>query len=427
MGKLHDAFLEQIAALTNKDRIIARVIAHALSRHDVNLDEKQLHELEQRISVSDKDADSIGIIIDDIVGENQFGDISINIQDADVEEYLNAHTDPLIKAIPSIVEDLSKSVARDLKKQAPSMLRDRRKQAAEFEKRLYRRWKKALDALGVLIVVATEAGEEFNRELRPQAAQAGDFRFDVLVRLHARACQVAGEVAVMLASGFADGAHARWRTLHEIATVASFIAEHDNDTAERYLLHEHVESYKAALQMQAYHSRLGLSGFSAQEMDHLKDNRDRVVSRYGDSFKEDYGWASQALGKQRPNFSDLEQKVALDHMRPYYKMASHNVHANSKGMNFKLGKLEGNHDVLLAGASNAGLADPGSSAAISLGQISITLLATNPNIDRLVACTVIARFMTDCKSAFMAAHDALLKDELAYRSATSNDANAAAE
>ena len=43
------------------------------------------------------------------------------------------------------------------------------------------------------------------------------------------------------------------------------------------------------------------------------------------------------LSKQDLNFSDIERAVRLDHLRPYYKLASHNVHANPKGMLFRLG------------------------------------------------------------------------------------------
>ncbi len=79
-------------------------------------------------------------------------------------------------------------------------------------------------------------------------AKEGDFVFDVVIRLHARACQIASEVLKLLKSGFADGAHARWRSLHEVAVVALFIHKHGNDVAEKYLLHDVVESYRAATQ-----------------------------------------------------------------------------------------------------------------------------------------------------------------------------------
>jgi hypothetical protein len=51
-----------------------------------------------------------------------------------------------------------------------------------------------------------------------------------------------------LLAGYASGAHARWRTLHEIAVVALFIAQEDNSTAERYVHHRFVKSYEDAVE-----------------------------------------------------------------------------------------------------------------------------------------------------------------------------------
>ena len=57
----------------------------------------------------------------------------------------------------------------------------------------------------------------------------------------------------------------------------------------------------------------------------------------------------------------------MDHLRPYYRMASDNVHPNAHGAFYRMGMgLDGNdRRVLLAGASNMGLADPGHGTAMS--------------------------------------------------------------
>ena len=65
-------------------------------------------------------------------------------------------------------------------------------------------------------------------------------------------------------------------------------------------------------------------------------------------------------------------------------MASHNVHANPKGVFFKLGMLA-ESQVLLAGPSNAGLADPGHGAALSLSRVTAALVGLQqpPTLDNL--------------------------------------------
>ncbi|MEX2304183.1 MAG: hypothetical protein WD733_24785, partial [Bryobacterales bacterium] len=86
------------------------------------------------------------------------------------------------------------------------------------------------------------------------------------------------------------------------------------------------------------------------------------------------------------------------------------VHANSKGF-FKLGLLE-ESQVLLAGASNAGLTDPGHSAAISLVQISTDLVMLQPTLDNIVASYIMLQLVDEIGEAFHQAQKQLEGDAL---------------
>jgi Family of unknown function (DUF5677) len=195
--------------------------------------------------------------------------------------------------------------------------------------------------------------------------------------------------------------------LHGIAVIGLFIKERGNDIAERYLLHDAVECYKAARQYQQYSAALGYEPLSDEEFRKIKLAYDRLLSRFGSSFKSDYGWAASILGKTSPTFRDIEESINLDHVRPFYKMASHNVHGNPRGVFFKLGLYPETQDVLLAGPSNIGLADPCHHTAISLCQITIALLATRPNLDRLVLCNLLLRLADEIGHKFLEAHRSL--------------------
>ena len=81
----------------------------------------------------------------------------------------------------------------------------------------------------------------------------------------------------------------------------------------------------------------------------LKEAYDVALKKYGSGFRNPYGWAAGASGKKSPTFADIEHSVKLDHFRPYYKLASHGVHANPKGAFFRLGALS--EEVPLAGPS----------------------------------------------------------------------------
>ena len=69
--------------------------------------------------------------------------------------------------------------------------------------------------------------------LRSKARDSDSALIEALLHLHARGCQVASEVEVLLEAGFADGALSRWRTLHEVTTVACFLHKHGNDAGKR--------------------------------------------------------------------------------------------------------------------------------------------------------------------------------------------------
>ncbi len=309
--------------------------------------------------------------------------------------------------------DLSELILKELKQDASSMLRDREKDRTSFETRLAKVWHKPLALLEILLATALEAGDDFSREFRPRVVERDDYVFEVLTRLHARACQITSEILVLLKSGHADGAHARWRSLHEIAVVGMFIAASGDQIAERYLLHDAVESYKAARQYQEYHKRLGYEPLSNQEFKQIESAYQHLIDRFGPAYRESYGWAEPVIGKRKPTFRDIEEKIGLDHLRPFYKMASHNVHANPKGVFFKLGLYPKSQDILLAGPSNTGLADPGQGAALSLAQITVALLNLETNIDRLVICNILMALVDEIGEEFVAVQELMENNEAA--------------
>ena len=411
MGVLTELFHDVLAEVTRTEKIGAQSIARRLAKRDITLTEDQVTEIESRIAKSEVQDGGFDIDIGDLLpaGSDQ-SDFLIDDDTEEVEEYIQELCEKLDSAVPTIIEETAVALLERLTIAAPEMLEARRKQQEEFEQRLVEKWGLGFTSLETLIAASAEAGQTFNEECRAQAAKEQDLVFDVLTRLHARSCQVAQEVLVLLRSGLADGAHARWRTLHEIAVTAMFVSDNDNSVAERYLLHHHVESYKAALQVSKHYSKLGVANVFSGELDALKATRDELVARFGDEYKNSYGWASSALGKAKPNFSDIEETISLDHLRPYYKLASHNVHANSKGVTFRLGLLNSGPIVLLAGPSNEGLADPGSSTALSLAQVTVTMLTSRADLDKIVLAKVVMTLAKGCQDSFMEAHRKLIDE-----------------
>lgn len=386
--------LQEIFDSENFKYLSTKLISQKIKEKGYSLTDEQIAELEKQI-----------ITVDDVFTIDLPGyedtNIQIEIEEEDITRVLSEYDEELSGRIPKIVENISGDLLDDLKSKAPQMLSEHRESRTEFERTISQKWGKALELLEMSTVIATEAGEDFNKEFRPLASQENDFEFDVLTRLHARSCQVANEILTLLRAGYADGAIARWRTMHEISVVGFFIRKFGKNTAERYLLHDMVESYRVATQYQRYVTQLGYEPFTTTELSQIQSSYNQLIDRFGLSYSNSYGWAAQALGNQDPKFSDIERAASLEFRRPHYKFASHNVHANPKGVIIKLGLYPNNRKLLLAGPSDTGFVSPGHSAAISLLQITTSLLTLKPNIDRLCICHILSTLTEQIGDKFL--------------------------
>ena len=393
----------------NTKKIIAQIITKKLKEVGIVLSNEQQHKLENEINITEN-IDNFSFQVDEKealeypsnLKDQLDKSISITIDsEKDLQDIYDKIQNIVENIIPKIASEAAEIIFKTLKKSFKGFHKYHRKNINAFNKSLEKVWGNPIDLLEMFYYIASEAGDAFNNQFRSIAAKEKDFVFDVLTRLHARSCQISAEIISLLKNGFADGAHARWRTLHEIAVTAYFVVSHGNETAERYICHEAIESYKAAIKYQEYCEVLGYQKLTEEELSEIKEKYDYFVKKYGISFKNSYGWASVAIGKDNPSFADIEDDVGLEYMRPYYKMASHNVHANPKGVFFKLGLIPESGDVLLTGPSNLGLADPGHCTANSLLKITTNLLTFKPNLDRLVICNILISLEKEIGEAFL--------------------------
>jgi hypothetical protein len=295
----------------------------------------------------------------------------------------------------------SNAIMDDLMVAGLDALKDQHAISSGFVKRNLVRWKKGFDLLDLHISVCTELGSEFNTKHRPEAAKNENYVFEAVVALHANACLIASEILCLLKNGYPDGAHARWRALHEVSVTAFFLCKHGNDSAKRFLDYKYIESYKSMVMVNTYESRLQISAFTEFEVAEAKQFRDELISKYGPDFKEGYGWAAPFLEIRKPNFAQIESDVKMDHMRPYYKWASQNVHASNLGISNKLGKIEAKEDLLLAGQSNSGMTDPAHATALSLMQVTSNIIHFKPSLEHLVSITVLSMLADKIGHAFL--------------------------
>ena len=234
------------------------------------------------------------------------------------------------------LERVGPRMLRTLHRTAPRMLRRERWARQRFQRRIRRYWGRALDRYIMVTAAAEDCGRAFHVRNRTAAVAIDDYRFEALTGLHARACRIAKEIDRLLSGGFAKGALARCRTLHELAVTAEVIATYGRaegdyaDLTERFVRHEAVTAYKDVLEYQQHRDVLGYEPFDDAAVAALKAESDEVIRRFGAGYGRSYGWARPLFDKNDPTFRDLEQLAELSHLRSHYRWASAEIHAGAK-------------------------------------------------------------------------------------------------
>jgi len=334
---------------------------------------------------------------------NSDENLKITIDESDINEIEGAlrrfQTDQLPDLLRSMSESTARKTLRSLKARWPEEHELQERDLAGFRDRLQRRWEKPLGQLSMLLTMVREWCQQIQVRSQSQPKTKGHKTRDLTIRMLVRGCQVADEVLCLLQNGFADGAMARWRTLHEIAVVAAILLQYGDEITERYLEHQYVESKRALEKYNACAPSLGYRAMSAAQQKKIQKQYERVIATYGKSFKSDYGWAAHHLAKDRPTFADLEVAAGRGEMRSHYQMGNDNIHTGIKSMYVRLG-LIGGYGGLLSGRSNAGLTEPGQNTAHTLTQLAVLVCGSQPTFDDNVVSMMLCALRDEIPKSF---------------------------
>lgn len=245
----------------------------------------------------------------------------------------------------------------------------------DFVRRNYDRWKEGLDALQMLRQISIEAGVEFQREFLKHKAYRADPHLGILMRLHARANRIAGEIIVLLMNGYADGALSRWRTLHEIAITALILGKHGVEASKDYIRYGMVQAVDGMEAYQKTANDMNRTPYSDVDLRIAKMHRDEIIQdgiKTDQAFNSQNGWARRFVGSGK--FEKLQADVGLDKWRHDYKWASQDIHANYRDMRALLAMSEAKEEILVCGPSNSGMVEPGHMTAIALSQVTAAFL-----------------------------------------------------
>lgn len=173
-----------------------------------------------------------------INGTSDGDDVSIEITDEDIEYVVSGterfHRERLEGVLREVSSDIANLVYKDLAKRWSVEHKAQKEDIEQFRGRLEHRWGKGLAKLRMLLTIVGEWAQGAHEHRQHTNGGKLSRYDDVMLRLHVRACQVTHEVIVLLENGLADGAMARWRTLHEITIVAAIVARFGDEIAERY-------------------------------------------------------------------------------------------------------------------------------------------------------------------------------------------------
>lgn len=407
MFGFQELFDKEIKDQFRTEKLAVRILENGLEDIGLSLTEEQRLELEEQFSSLNGDTLTFDFSDEQLIeaGFSSEEDVEPNLREiveglsSKAEKFANNIDETMQGLVDDVTDSMSESVLQALEEGLEDMLNNQDAIYREFGDDIQSIWGDPLCLLQGLIVISDETAQGYF--VRSDDYAKDDVIQELLVRIHAKAVQIAKEILILLRNGFSDGAQARWRTLHEFAVISVFIVEHGEDTAERYVNHEMVDIYKAATQYNHYYTQLGAEAISTQEIEKMQKEYLDLLIQYGQNYKYDYGWAAKALNLKKPTFRDIEASVNLDHHRPYYKIASANVHGNPAGVFSSLG-LFPEEDIILSGPSELGLAEPAQSAIISLNIITTTMLTHGANLDSIVICKVIAAFGRKVEDAFNA-------------------------
>ena len=170
--------------------------------------------------------------------------VTLIFDEADSDELSKSLDSFCETELPKLIERLASSTSQRLGKRLKSDWANehilQQNEIIAFRNHLENRWGIPLSKLRMMLTIAREWCQELNSESENSKEDNKLKLHDILIRLQARACQVADEIICLLENGFADGAMARWRTLHEIGIVAAVISKHGDGMVERYVAHQAV-------------------------------------------------------------------------------------------------------------------------------------------------------------------------------------------
>jgi len=268
-------------------------------------------------------------------------------------------------------------------------------------------WQNGITKLEGFVLICTAFGEVFSKSYNEKKRDEKNLLTEVIIQLHIRACEISEAIIVLLKSGHIDAAFSQWRILHEVNVVTSFINKYGEECAERYIAYMYIDKHIGANQYTIYQDRLNERGPTDSELEKLKKINDQLIDKYGKSFRKSYGWACKFVyddtrcnDKTNISFTHIEKDVNLDHIRPYYKIASQYAHVSSVAFDVDESFYPIDEDYGVFSKSNISITIVAHSLALSLMKSTSVLMSIDSSLDSLVIMKTIKGFEKEIGEVF---------------------------
>lgn len=249
----------------------------------------------------------------------------------------------------------------------------------EFLARQEQKWYRAFVASETLYIMVLQAAEvycQYVNDIEDKMKKSRIWEFTAMRHIHGRAMQQYLEIVTLMKNGFADGAYARWRSMYELAIIASFINKYGEKVAKAFV--------------------------------EASDTDDR------------YEWArasgifpkSKRDTKRYISFSDIQKNCDIDssEWRKQYDLANKTVHDSSQGTFKRMGKMVSDERISV-GRSDYGITTPAEHSAISLVQITSMFFNIFPYGKTVIALKGISDWINVIIEIYFKTHDEIFPDD----------------
>jgi hypothetical protein len=329
---IQDALDECLAQVTSPQQLLPLVLTKTARRLNLDLSELEIQRLTTAILNAEGNVLQLDLEPPCAMGETE----------EEIQTTVQWLIDELVESMPNFEENIAECVSRavpDALSKAAELIGDEisdqalkhtlhlREAQSNRTESVQRIWGAAIEQLDFMRHMMVEWNSTAI-ELRKGAYTNPNTAF-ALSRLVLRAYEVVGEILTLVRAGYADGALARWRSVHEICVVAMFLANRSDRCAQMYLSHHEIEE----LRLLAIDKASGTTSVKNTHLDSyvrdLRKHKAAMIRSFGTSFASDYGWASVDLGRTKTTFRDLESHVGLEKLRRGYQQANSIVHGGA--------------------------------------------------------------------------------------------------